>query len=83
MNPQKKLLQLELAKELLMAEVTGRRAQGIVEPLDYLKMFKMLVSKTEGIVNFMEEEATKNIQEFQAQQSGFNNVEVEDETQQG
>jgi len=82
MNPQKKLIQLELAKELLMAEVTGRRAQGITQNLDYLRLFKMLVSKSEGIVDFMEEEATKNMQDWQAEQSGFNNAEVEDEAQQ-
>jgi hypothetical protein len=86
MNPQKKLLQLDLAKELMMAEVTGRRAHGVTDPLDYVKLYRMLVTKAEGIVNFMEEEATKNIQEFQAQQfenTPFNNSEVEDEKKQG
>jgi hypothetical protein len=82
MNPQKKLLQLDLAKDILLAEITGIRASGQVagtEILDYATMYENIYREVEAVTDFMEEEATKNMADWQVQQSGLANPEVANE----
>lgn len=60
MNPQKKLIQIELATQLMMAEITGFRASGNQGFLDYIALYETCLGTSRSLVDIMEQEVLDN-----------------------
>lgn len=60
MNPQKKGLQIELAKEIMLAEITGRRSNGQAGGMNYFDLFQEAMVQAIDIVDTVEKEVVNN-----------------------
>lgn len=87
MNPQKKMLQLELAKDIMIAEISGIRASGISGSLNYAELYARALQQATGISDIIEEEAQEVQLIFEelerAKAEELINKAEKDETEQG
>lgn len=60
MNPQKKILQIELAKEIMLAEISGRRSNGQLGGMNYYDLFNEALSQAIDIADKIEKDVTSN-----------------------
>jgi hypothetical protein len=67
MSPEKKVLQMELAQQILTAEITGRRANGQAGGMNYFSLFEDAVTQAVDIVDLIEKEVTNNAILWQSQ----------------
>lgn len=81
MNPQKKGLQIELAKEIMLAEITGRRANGQAGGMNYFDLFQEAMVQAVDIVDNVEKEVVNN--QIAWEQYERYGLEGNDENQQG
>lgn len=70
MNPRKKALQIELATEIMLAEISGTRASGQSGFIKYIDIFKLALSQAEHIADFIEEDVTGNMDVWETEQRG-------------
>lgn len=68
MNPQKKGLQMELAKEIMIAEITGRRANGQAGGMNYVSLFEEAMVQAVDVVDIVEKEVVNNQLAWEAEQ---------------
>jgi hypothetical protein len=66
MSPEKKVLQMELAQQILAAEITGRRANGQSGGMNYVSLFEEAVVQAVDIVDLIEKEVTNNARAWQS-----------------
>jgi hypothetical protein len=74
MSPEKKVLQMELAKEILMSEIAGRRANGQAGGMNYFDLFEDAIAQAVDIADLIEREVQSNARAWAAE----NNAEEDD-----
>jgi len=77
MNPQKKVLQIELAKEIMLAEISGRRSNGQAGGMNYFDLFEEALTQATDIADKIEKDVTNNLVSWQAEQQENNPYETE------